>query len=656
MNKRHTTQHPVPPSVDLRDMLRQHLIERSLECMERAAQRRQDSLQSSALRAYCAEIGQIVSGFYGEMGFTEPVRATVVSTYQKHGYRIENVLFDSFPGWQVNATVYVPLDFSPPYPAVIIPVGHSGKQFASYQFPAQYFARCGFLAVVFDPPGQSGEKQPGNDHFRDGVRCYLVGETSSRYFVGDALRCIDYLETRTDVDLSRGVAMTGVSGGGTTTTLASLLDDRITVIGPSCCLSPRAALDIVQSYAGCPETYMWRRYAEGIDEIDLLCGGAPKPALLMAGRYDEVFHIEDTTRLAAEVAAFYRMAGAPEQFEFFIDGGGHAYTLTQARQFARFMNRWLCDQPERDLPDWPDETFTLDPYEELRCYPNTAVNMRTLALDRARELAAERNQAAVLAGVRAVIGIDSLPDPPDAQTGLPFQVWTHYWEQVLLRPQTGIELPATFLHSPEAAATILHFDDRGRHRLLQKHGPLLRAADFLEGDSQHRLNIFAVDLRGWGDTYPALYPYELASWGGIDRILAYMSAALGDALLAQRVRDGLAALAYLRTRVDPDGIILTGSGLGGVVALHVAAFAPQLRGVVTWDMLASFQQLLETENYVWPADAFLPNVLRYYDLPELAAALPWSVHQINLLDGSGQPLTGSEGDFVQVLRQMVEQK
>ena len=170
-------------------------------------------------------------GFYGALPVgsdAEPVQATEVSRFVKAGYRLENVLFDSFPGWQVNATVYVPLDFAPPFPAVVIPVGHSGKQFDNYQLPAQYFARCGYLAVLFDPPGQASEKQPGNDHFTDGVRPYLVGETSSQYFVADALRCIDYLETRSDVDLSRGVAMTGVSGGGTTTTLATLLDDRIT--------------------------------------------------------------------------------------------------------------------------------------------------------------------------------------------------------------------------------------------------------------------------------------------------------------------------------------------------------------------------------------------------------------------------------------------
>jgi cephalosporin-C deacetylase-like acetyl esterase len=102
-----------------------------------------------------------------------------------------------------------------------VPVGHSGKQFESYQIPAQVFAMCGYAALTFDPPGQAGEKKPGNDHFRDGVRCYMTGATSQRFFVMDALRAVDYLATRRDVDMRRGVGMTGVSGGGFTTLYAS---------------------------------------------------------------------------------------------------------------------------------------------------------------------------------------------------------------------------------------------------------------------------------------------------------------------------------------------------------------------------------------------------------------------------------------------------
>lgn len=151
-------------------------------------------------------------------------------------------------------------------------------------------------------------------------------------------------------------------------------------------------------------------------------------------------------------------------------------------------------------------------------------------------------------------------------------------------------------------------------------------------------------LRGWGDTAPAMYPYEMAGWGSLDRYTAYATAALGDPLMAMRVRDALAALAWLRTRpeVAPDRIVLTGSGLGGAVALHVAAIDADIAGVVVLDGLSSFHSLLAATHYPWPADAFVPGVLRHYDLPQLAAAIPAPVHLHNLRDGAGHAADEAE--------------
>lgn len=644
---RHTTQHPITPSVDLRDMLRQHLIERALACMDESAKRRKLALEIGEIADYQRFVRHRVRHFYGKLPFGvdgPPLQVTRVSMFEKQGYRIENVLFDSFPGWQVNATVYVPLDFTPPYPAVVIPVGHSGKQFESYQFPAQYFARSGYLAVLFDPPGQASEKKTGNDHFIDGVRCYLVGETSSRYFVADALRCVDYVYSRADVDTRYGVAMTGVSGGGTTTLLASVLDDRITVMGPSCCLASRADLDIVQAYAGCPETAMFGRYAEFIDETDFLCAIAPKPTLLMAGAKDEVFRIDDTRALADEVAAFFDGVNESKKFVFHIDPGGHAYTLAQAREFTMFMDKWLRHESiERAEPDRAN--FALDPYDEMRCFPGQDVNMRTLTLAQALELERERS-GIDLNRIRDFVGQAT---PAEAQAGEPFHVWTHHWQQILLTPEPGIDLPGTLIYgSARPTRAILHFDDQHRDRLLESHGILMRAVGFLEGrEDESPYSLFSVDLRGWGDTKPALYPYELAGWGSIDRFMAYISAALGDPLMAQRVRDGSAALDYLRSRpeVDPAQIVVTGCGLGGVVALHVAAMG-NVRGVVTWDAPVSFRSLLEAEKYRWPAEAFWPNALLHYDLPELVAALPYPATVLNPHDGTGTALTDVQIDLL----------
>ncbi|MCX6991997.1 MAG: acetylxylan esterase [Kiritimatiellaeota bacterium] len=643
-------QRSIVPRTDLREMLRQYIVARNLKCMAQAATRRKAAIAGSGFVAYRQAIRAAVHKFYGRLPAgkdAEPPKVTAVSAFEHDGFRIENVLFDSFHGWQVNATVYVPTSFQPPFPAVVVPVGHSGKQFEPHQLPCQLFARCGFLAVSFDPPGQASEKQPGNDHFNDGVRDYLLGETSSRYFIADAIRCVDYLATRRDVELSRGVAMTGVSGGGTTTTFAALLDPRIAVSGLSCCVTSLADLDITQCYAGCPETHMLGRYAGGVDEVDLICAAAPVPCLLMAGELDVVFRVEDTRCLANEVAACYRAVDRPECFSFFVDKGkGHGYSLRQAREFARFMRRWLCGDAHSAIPDIPDDSFSMLPYKELRCFPRTDVNMRTRATAQADALSAQwdRRPRNVCRAASDVAGVRKLLASPKAEVGAAFRVFTHTWRSIMLRPEPGIELPATFLTpwNRERLPTVLHFDDAGRHRLLHRQGLLIRMIRLLQED-RDAFGLLTVDLRGWGDTAPAMYPYEMAGWGSLDRYVTYASAALGDPIMAMRIRDGLAALSWLRTRpeVAPDRIVLTGCGLGGIVALHVAAIDGKSAGVATWDSLLSFRSLIEAERYPWPADTFLPRVLRAYDLPGLAAALTCPVCLMSARDGIGAPARSS---------------
>lgn len=637
----------VTSSTDLREMLRDYIIERSMACMTMAGARRAAALAGQDITGYRDTISNAVRAVYRSLpagSHAAPPQATIVSTFMHEGFRVENVLFETYPGWQVNATVYVPTDVMPPFPVVIVPVGHSGKQFADHQLPCQFFARAGYLTIIFDPPGQLGEKRPGNDHFVDGVRDYLLGECSSRYFVADAIRCIDYAETRVDANLSRGVAMTGVSGGGTTTIFATLLDDRISVIGPSCCATPLAGLDITQCYAGCPETHPWRRYPEGLDDIDLLCAAVPRPCLLMAGEADACFHIDATRRLAGIVADCYAAAGVADRFAFSVDPGGHGYPLDQARAFTRFLHRWLRGEGERPLPDLPDEAVPLLPYEEMRCCPRTDVNMRTLAMAQADALADawDRSPAAIRRAAAEMANACGKSAVPVAEVSAPFQVWEHDWRAVLLRPEEGIELPGTLLTARRqgAAAAVLHLDEAGRYHSLYRQGLLATALGFL-GEERPDVHLLTVDLRGWGDTVPAMAPYEMASWGSLDRYLAYATTALGDPVLAMRTRDALAALTWLRARpeVDPAQVLLTGAGLGSVVALHVAAIDGDVAGVVGWGGLASFRSLIEAESYPWPADAFLPRVLQHYDLPELAGALSCPVRLFTLREGDGKPAT-----------------
>jgi dienelactone hydrolase len=659
---------PAPVTVDLRNMLREYVVRRSCQALDETAARRARAFDSGDWQPWRDGVREKLRGTLDLPAEWPALNVRAVSKHSlKRGGTLENVLFESLPGWDVNASVFLPNpnEFAPPWQAVVIPVGHSGKQMPSYQIPAQAFARLGYAAVLFDPPGMSGEKTEGNDHFNDGARCLLAGRSSNGYFVADALRCLDYLETRPDIDMSRGAAMTGVSGGGCTTMMATLLDARIVVSGPACTAVPLALHPVRDAYAPCVETLDFGRFL-AYDDVDVLAAALPTPLLLMAGAGDEVFKREWSEQIAAEVAAAYEKGGTGGKFRFFLDPGGHDYSLKMVAEFAAWMDKWLAEAPARQLPEWTAADFELLPDDMLKCHPRQAENMFTLTCAKAQSLHGRpfssmgaRDAATILVKPRPRSTSDRVSADgasADGASGGRSLVWFHWLEELTIRPEPGIELPATFLYPAREGwkgGALLYFDDRGRWTDLKKQGFLASATGFIAKETDGPA-VLTVDLRGWGDTTPAELPYDIAGWAGSDRWLAYVTAALGDPVFAMRVRDGLAALEYVRSRpaIDGDRVVVGGCGMGGVVALHVAAIDSQLEPahrpcpVFMNRPLASFELLATSPVNAWPHDDYVPGVLMLYDLPELAGELAAPVMVVNPLGGDAKPLDGDTIDGV----------
>jgi len=641
---------PAPVTIDLRNMLREYVVRRSCEALDETAARRRQAFDSGQWQAWRDGVREKLRAALDLAAqFENPLNVRAVSRHDlKWGGAVENVLFESLPGWDVNASVFLPNpnEFALPWRTVIIPVGHSGKQMPSYQIPAQAFARLGYAAILFDPPGMSGEKTEGNDHFNDGVRCYLTGQSSNRYFIADALRCLDYAETRPDIDMTRGAAMTGVSGGGCTTMMATLVDDRIRVSGPACTAVPLALHPVRDVYAPCVETLDVGRFL-AYDDVDVLAAAMPTPLLLMAGAEDEVFKREWSEQIAADVAHAYEQAGEKGKFRFFLDPGGHDYSLRMVAEFAAWMDKWLAGAPPRQLPEWTAEDFELLPPDLLKCNPRQKENMFTLNRARAEVLSGRRSSTSPAAAATELAKAGR-PPVPGCVSGGKTLAWFHWVEELTLQPEPGIELPTTYLYPARdgwKGGALLYFDDRGRWTDLEKQGFLANATGFIAKETDGPA-VLTVDLRGWGDTAPANLPYDIAGWAGSDRWLAYVTAALGDPVFAMRVRDGLAALEYLRSRPEIDGerVVVGGYGMGGVVALHVAAIDAQLgpshRPCPTFmnRPLASFELLATSAANVWPHDDYVPGVLLRYDLPELAGDLAAPVMIVNPLGGDARPL------------------
>lgn len=633
---------PVAPSLDLRTMLTNHVVRESCRALDETAARREQAFQSGDWQPWRDRVREQVRAALGELPFGAaggPLNVRPVSRQERSGYTVENVLFESLPGMDVNASVYLPdpVAYPPPWPAVVVSVGHSSKAGESYQKPAQVFARCGYVALLYDPPGMAGEKQGGNDHFTDGVRCYATGVSSNRYFVMDGLRSIDYLASRDDVDLRRGVAATGVSGGGVTTMFMTLLDDRITVSGPACCATSKAAHPVLDGYPECPEVLPFNRF-HGYDDIDLLVTALPAAVMLMAGAKDEVFTEAMSRNIAGKVAAGFTAAGMADKFAFVLDDGGHAYTPHMALCFVAWMNRWLLESPDRPVPAIDEAGLELLDGAQLACGPRRERNIfsenRDIAL-RLRETRPKPDRNAV----GRLLGIETPVAPPELRAEEPVRAWDHWVCEMVMMPEPGISLPATWLYPVDEGRrqeAVLYFDDRGRWNDLRKQGRAAAWAGFL-GNSAGERQLLSVDLRGWGDTAPAELPYDLAGWGGRDRWLAYVSAALGDSLMAMRVRDGLAAYAWLRAAPGVQRVVVGGHGLGAVIALHVGVLSGDPVGVFCDEMPAGIEMLVAEQDILWPPEAFIPGILRVYDFCDLVALMQAPVLLRTPLDAGLRP-------------------
>lgn len=221
-----------------------------------------------------------------------PLHAQMMGDREYPSYRLEKILFESRPGLYVTANFYLPKNSLGPVPCVIYLNGHwpsldgakTGLQDRYLWYPAH-----GFALLVIDPVG-FGEI-PGVHAGTNRLNWWhwlSLGYTPAGVEVWNAMRGVDWLATRPEVDSTR-IGVTGISGGGVMTQFLAALDDRISVAVPSCStytLGSQAALgDLLVQQCDC--TYYPNVY--GIDFPEILALSAPKPLLILGGRKDLIF-------------------------------------------------------------------------------------------------------------------------------------------------------------------------------------------------------------------------------------------------------------------------------------------------------------------------------------------------------------------------------
>ncbi|HYK90949.1 MAG TPA: acetylxylan esterase [Acidobacteriota bacterium] len=590
----------------------------------------------------------------GGMPERTPLNARTVGTFERPGYRVEKVVYESQPNFHISGTLYIPTVGSPPFPGVLYQMGHTlnGKGDATYQLCCQTLAGLGYLVLGFDPMGQ-GERTyyPGpvpshsrlgadEEHTFPGRQMLLKGITSTRLQTWDSVRSLDYLASHPLVDPKR-LASTGQSGGGTTTMLLSAVDNRLAAAVVSCgntenvaCadfIPPGSTDDGEQNLVGSAPV--------GFDRWDLLYPIAPKPLLVMVSQRD-FFGTYSPNYLTSGIEEFrklqnvYRTLGHLDRIGWFGTPLPHGFSYDLRMQMYNWFARWLKGESK---PVAEEPVVQAEAEETLFVSANGSVvqsfhGETPFTLNRARKLSKTPVDLAKLLSV----------DPPVPGLG-PVTVGHASYHQTLV---DAVEFPSApkvcvpaWLYQPKAS-------DRSK--------PLVIVLEPGGRNAWHESGIYnrmaaggcivcAPDLRGIGDMTPEFGrgAARHARPHNSEEDYAWSALVLGKPLTGQRVTDILAVVRGLRARPEfaQRSVILAARGVLTVPAQFAAALEPAIGSLYLADGLISFRSIVETEVYNYPFGNFVPNLLAHTDLPELTASFgPRRATLAGTVDGAGNRL------------------
>ena len=643
------------PALNRFPRMMQDWLVAEVRAAEQRGNAKREALKTKAdAETYVKSVQARIRDCFGPLPEKTPLNAKVTKTLERDGYCIENIVFESRPGYLVTGNLYLP-NSKGKVPGVIGVCGHSlnGKAAEAYQSFAQGLARQGQACFLIDPVGQGERFQYLNEklgsrlgggtteHNQMGVPQALVGEFLGTWFVWDGIRALDYLITRPEID-TQHLGITGNSGGGTQTTWLCGMEPRFTMGAPSCFVTTfrrDAENELPQDMEQCPP----RVLAQDLDHCDFLAAMAPKPVIILAQEKD-FFDNRGSTESYERLKKLYTLLGKPENIQLHIGPDPHGYTQSNREAMYKFFGKATGIPAAAAEP-----AMTIEKDEVLLCTPKGQVaesGSRTLmsfTREKADDLAAKRKPLsgpALQKAVRQVLKLPALADTaPDyrilrsvgarkypAKAYCTYAVETEPLIHALVTRLSDEPLTSRLPRGQSKA--ILYISHRSADAELRSD-PFVKELIAAAPDAA----FFACDVRGMGDSQPdTCGANQFAGIYGSHYFYAAFSQMLDRPLPGQRAYDVLRVLQLLASAGHTE-IHLAGQGWGALPAALAAVLSPQVKQVTLKHALSSFHELAAHEDQQWPAAIMVPQVLQHFDLPDCYEALkpqklqliePWS--------------------------------
>jgi dienelactone hydrolase len=285
----------------------------------------------SDLKTWEERAGRIRNNIIRGAGFTAlpsktPLKPIIHSKKVFNGYSVENVAFESMPGFFVTGNLYRPLKKEPKQAAILAPHGHGpDPRFKEYvQKRCATLAKMGAIVLAYDMIGYGDADQAAHKHPR-AIALQLQ----------NSMRVVDFLLSFPEVDPAR-IAVSGESGGGTQTFLLAALDKRIAVSVPVVMVS-------AHFFGGCTcESGMPIHKSKDFQtsNVEIAALAAPRPMLLISDG-------KDWTKNTPEVEYpyirnIYRLYGQENKLEnIHLPDEGHDYGINKRIGAYRFLAKHL---------------------------------------------------------------------------------------------------------------------------------------------------------------------------------------------------------------------------------------------------------------------------------------------------------------------------